>query len=81
VLVGHLLPRASAGGGDWLAQLSYEQAHAELDGLLAMRRTNAAEVGVSADGLLYVNHAESSRRHLLYYQSRKTHRWRVRGTE
>ena len=81
VLVGHLLPRASAGGGDWLAQLSYEQAHAELDGLLAMRRTNAAEVGVSADGLLYVNHAESSSRHLLYYQSRKTHRWRVRGTE
>lgn len=81
VLVGHLLPRTSAGGGDWLAGLSYEQAHAELDGLLAMRRTNAAEVGVSADGLLYVNHAGGSNRHLLYYASRKTHRWRVRSAE
>ena len=47
--------------------------------MLLEQQTDDTEVGASADGLLYVNCAEGSRRHLLYYQSRKTHRWQPVG--
>ncbi len=78
LLVGHLLPHAAALGDDWLAGLSFTANHEELDGLLAMRRP-ASNAGVQADGLLFANQVQGSSEHLLYYASRKTRRWRVRG--